>query len=422
MALARAHAIVTARSTTTTRARGRRWRWTTTTRRGVGRVGDRARANARAGRETTLDGRDRGRARGRGGGYGTRVRAMSTASGSEDAKGGGVEGIEENVDAETRLTAAALTLRTIESTVRDVPMALVLSLAAGIWAQSVNLGGTFVLAFFRVHTVPVVAAVFGAGVAVWKFACATFVRVAVLERAVGSTNLSSSTFKFSLVTFGEAWDILKAAKSSLARLLACDFRRTLSLAWNSLITIPIPYLGVIRMLDFAIAGAVVINEREKSPKEALKRSQELMYGYRLLLLRTAFLCSVVASVLVGGVIGIFLLLVPTLPKVMLPPVDPVTGTIATADALSGFINGAAFDRVWVMGTPVERFATMALLVCGLSMSFLFTLGLRELVSLFYAETSARYVPPPPPSESANASGDSFWKRVQFWKKSKTSSS
>ncbi|OUS44869.1 hypothetical protein BE221DRAFT_208659 [Ostreococcus tauri] len=250
-------------------------------------------------------------------------------------------------------------------------MALVLSLAAGIWAQSVNLGGTFVLAFFRVHTVPVVAAVFGAGVAVWKFACATFVRVAVLERAVGSTNLSSSTFKFSLVTFGEAWDILKAAKSSLARLLACDFRRTLSLAWNSLITIPIPYLGVIRMLDFAIAGAVVINEREKSPKEALKRSQELMYGYRLLLLRTAFLCSVVASVLVGGVIGIFLLLVPTLPKVMLPPLDPVTGTVATADALSGFINGAAFDRVWSWAHPSQR--------------------ARQL---FYAETSARYVPAP----------------------------
>jgi hypothetical protein len=88
------------------------------------------------------------------------------------------------------------------------------------------------------------------------------------------------------------------------------------------------------------------------------------------------------------------------------------------EAAAGFINGAAFDRVWVLGTPLERAATFALLVCGLVLSFLFTLGFRELLSLFYEETTTRYSPPPPLDASAidATNKPSLWRRAQFWRK------
>jgi len=46
----------------------------------------------------------------------------------------------------------------------------------------VNLGGTFALALFRAHEVPIVAAAFALGVAAWKFACAQYARTCVLRR------------------------------------------------------------------------------------------------------------------------------------------------------------------------------------------------------------------------------------------------
>jgi len=314
--------------------------------------------------------------------------------------------------ATTRPTAVWMTMTTLRRTIERAPRALALALAAGVWAQSVNLGGTFVLALFRAHETPAVAAVFTLAVAVWKFACSTYVRIAVLRGTEGSDERSRGTTRFGF--WGDAWDALKASRGALRSVVVLDLRRTLSIAWNSLITIPIPYLGLIRLLDFAVAAPVTLMEDVKAGA-ALKRSQELMYGYRVLLMKTVFLCSTVCAMLVSAVIGAFVLFVPTLPSVMMPPVDPATGVRAAGDVAAGFINGAAFDRVWVVGTPLERTATMLLLVCGLALSFLFTLGFRELVRLFYFETKARYSPPPP--EDPNEKKPSPFARLRrFWKR------
>ena len=318
---------------------------------------------------------------------------------------------EDEATTTTRPTAVWMTMTTLRRTIERAPRALALALAAGVWSQSVNLGGTFILALFRAHETPAVAAVFALAVAVWKFACSTYVRIAVLRGTEGSDERSRGTTRFGFG--GDAWDVLKASRGALRSVVVLDLRRTLSIAWNSLITIPIPYLGLIRLLDFAVAAPVTLMEDVKAGA-ALKRSQELMYGYRILLMKTVFLCSTVCAMLVGAVIGAFILFVPTLPSVMMPPVDPVTGVRAAGDVAAGFINGAAFDRVWVVGTPVERTATMLLLVCGLALSFLFTLGLRELVRLFYFETKARYSPPPP--EDPNEKKPSPFARLRFWKR------
>ena len=308
-------------------------------------------------------------------------------------------------------TVVWMTTTTVRRTIERAPRALVLALAAGVWAQSVNLGGTFVLALFRVHETPAVAATFALAVAVWKFVCSTYVRIVVL-RGMETSNEGSRSTRFGF--WGDAWEALKASRGALKSVVALDFRRTLSIAWNSLITIPIPYLGLIRLLDYAVAAPVILMEGDVKAGAALKRSQELMYGYRVLLMKTVFLCSAVCAALVGTVIGAFVLFVPTLPSVMMPPVDPATGARAVADVAAGFVNGAAFDRVWVVGTPVERTATLLLLMCGLALSFLFTLGFRELVRLFYSETKARYSPPPP--EDPNAKKPSPFTRLRFWKR------
>jgi hypothetical protein len=308
-------------------------------------------------------------------------------------------------------TVVWMTTTTVRRTIERAPRALVLALAAGVWAQSLNLGGTFVLALFRVHETPAVAAMFALAVAVWKFACSTYVRIVVL-RGMETSNEGSRSTRFGF--WGDAWEALKASRGALKSVVVLDFRRTLSIAWNSLITIPIPYLGLIRLLDYAVAAPVTLMEGDVKAGAALKRSQELMYGYRVLLMKTVFLCSAVCAALVGAVIGAFVLFVPTLPSVMMPPVDPATGARAAADVAAGFVNGAAFDRVWVVGTPVERTATLLLLMCGLALSFLFTLGFRELVRLFYSETKARYSPPPP--EDPNAKKPSPFARLRFWKR------
>ena len=342
-------------------------------------------------------------------------------------RGGGDAGEDGDGDAAVAPTAAAaaaasdetmmkptvvwMTTTTVRRTIERAPRALVLALAAGVWAQSVNLGGTFVLALFRVHETPAVAATFALAVAVWKFVCSTYVRIVVL-RGMETSNEGSRSTRFGF--WGDAWEALKASRGALKSVVALDFRRTLSIAWNSLITIPIPYLGLIRLLDYAVAAPVILMEGDVKAGAALKRSQELMYGYRVLLMKTVFLCSAVCAALVGTVIGAFVLFVPTLPSVMMPPVDPATGARAAADVAAGFVNGAAFDRVWVVGTPVERTATLLLLMCGLALSFLFTLGFRELVRLFYSETKARYSPPPP--EDPNAKKPSPFTRLRFWKR------
>ena len=283
-------------------------------------------------------------------------------------------------------TVVWMTTTTVRRTIERAPRALVLALAAGVWAQSVNLGGTFVLALFRVHETPAVAATFALAVAVWKFVCSTYVRIVVL-RGMETSNEGSRSTRFGF--WGDAWEALKASRGALKSVVALDFRRTLSIAWNSLITIPIPYLGLIRLLDYAVAAPVILMEGDVKAGAALKRSQELMYGYRVLLMKTVFLCSAVCAALVGTVIG-------------------------ASDVAAGFVNGAAFDRVWVVGTPVERTATLLLLMCGLALSFLFTLGFRELVRLFYSETKARYSPPPP--EDPNAKKPSPFTRLRFWKR------
>ena len=318
-------------------------------------------------------------------------------------------------DAGASLTAVGVVAGVARGTARDATTALALALAAGCWAQAVNLGGTFLLALVGAHEIPIVAATFALGAAGWKFACAQMVRAETLRRAAARTEGGGASA--SALGFRDAFAALGASRSRLRPLLVVDARRTLSIAWNSLITVPVPYLGLIRLLDYAVAGCVIVNEPERTAGEALKRSQELMYGYRWLALRAAFLCSTAAAALVGGVVGVFVALFPTLPRLMVPLVDPVTGVATTAgDALAGFINGAAFDRVWVMGSPAERAATMALLACGLTLSFLFTLGFRELVSLLYVETKARYVPPPPASAQDGSEGVSVWRRLQFWRK------
>jgi hypothetical protein len=340
-------------------------------------------------------------------GVGTRMAMGEGEEGEGEAEAGGLT--------EETPTAVELTRSVIERTVRDAPLCFALTIVAGVWAQALNLGGTFVLALFQLHVVPVVAALFSLSVALWKFSCAYFVRTSVLRGAEDGAGFEAFDFKANLsrASLRRAWESLKESRDKFKTMLALDARRVLSIAWNSLITVPIPYLGLIRLLDFAVAGPVLVLEN-KTSAEAMKRSQELMYGYRVLLMKTAFLCSTVAAALLVGVIGLFMLAVPTLPSVLLPPVTPGVPT-TVGEVASGFINGSAFDRVWVVGSPLERTATIALLICGLVLSFLFTLGFRELVHLFYTETKARYVPQPPPDPTEKKP---LLSRLQFWKKDK----
>ena len=316
-------------------------------------------------------------------------------------------------------TAIGATAATLARTRARTGRALTLALVAGAWAQSVNLGGTFALALFRAHEVPIVAAAFALGVAAWKFACAQYARTCVLRREGEKEGEARSDRRGVLAAVNSmGWSVraahgeLKDARGVLASLCVLDLRRLASVAWNSLITVPIPYLGLIKLLDFAVAGPVLVNEG-KTPREAMARSRELMYGYRVLLMKTTFLCSTVCAALVCGTVGAFVACVPSLPNLMLGAEATTVG-----EAAAGFINGAAFDRVWVLGTPLERAATFALLVCGLVLSFLFTLGFRELLSLFYEETTTRYSPPPPLDASAidATNKPSLWRRAQFWRK------
>ena len=318
------------------------------------------------------------------------------------------------------LTARALTLRVMEYTIRDAPLSVMLTLVAGAWAQTLNLGGTFALALVHAHTIPLVAAAFTLVVALWKFMCSMFVRVAVMRgsargddegcdwRDLKTNAARRATVKIATRELRETFATCKA-------LLTLDFRRVVSILWNSVLTIPVPYLGLIRLLDYAVAGPVLVLE-QKTSGEALKRSQELMYGYRVLLMKTAFLCSTVASIMVGGVIGAFAVVVPTLPQLLLPPeVASSTTTTTVGDVAQGFFSGSAFDRVWQVGSSSERSATIVLLMCGLTLSFFFTLGFRQLVYIFYKETKERYVPPPP-EDPAKKNKTPLLRRLQFWRR------
>jgi len=312
------------------------------------------------------------------------------------------------------LCARELTMRVMRNTIRDAPPSAMIALVAVVWAQTVNLGGTFALALVHAHTVPIVAATFTVSVAIWKFICSTLVRIAVMRESERGDAYEWRDFKGNFMkraTAREAVEALKSSRASCKALLTLDFRRVVSLLWNTALTFPIPYMALIRLLDYAIAGPVLLLE-QKTSGEALKRSQELMYGYRVLLMKTAFLCSTVASILVGSVIGVFVLLVPTLPELLLPPFDAST-TMTVGDVAQGFFSGTAFDRVWQIGSATERSATLALLVCGLALSFFFTLGFRELVYTFYKETKARYVPPLPEEPKEKKP---WLRRLQFWRK------
>jgi len=322
--------------------------------------------------------------------------------------------------APTRLTARALTLRVMEYTIRDAPLSVMLTLVAGAWAQTLNLGGTFALALAHAHTIPLVAAAFTLVVALWKFMCSMFVRVAVMRGSARGDDegcdwrdLKTNAVRRATVTI--ATRELRGTFATCKALLTLDFRRVVSILWNSVLTIPVPYLGLIRLLDYAVAGPVLVLE-QKTSGEALKRSQELMYGYRVLLMKTAFLCSTVASIMVGGVIGAFAVVVPTLPQLLLPP-EVASSTTATTvgDVAQGFFSGSAFDRVWQVGSSSERSATIVLLMCGLTLSFFFTLGFRQLVYIFYKETKERYVPPPP-EDPAKKNKTPLLRRLQFWRR------
>ena len=113
--------------------------------------------------------------------------------------------------------------------------------------------------------------------------------------------------------------------------------------------------------------------------------------------------------LVTVIIGGFIITVPTLPSLLLPRGDDAT----YGDAAQALFNGSAFDRIWEIGTGSEKAATVILLVFGVACSFIFTLGLRQLVYVFYREVSARWVPPPPATAAA---GTNFFQRLQFWNK------
>ena len=47
------------------------------------------------------------------------------------------------------------------------------------------------------------------------------------------------------------------------------------------------------------------------------------------------------------------------------------------DAAAGIFSGSAFDRVWDIGTPAEKWATIALLSFAVLGSFAFTVVLRR---------------------------------------------
>jgi hypothetical protein len=360
------------------------------------------------------------------------------------------------------LRATAVVCEVLRMSFRDLVPVATLICVAGAAAQVLNLGGTFLLALLQVHDIEVIATLFLAVVQLWKLCCENMCKIAVMRNARDVD--AGDAARWSRANPVNAWAAVAGAYEGYKHVLFIDARRCLSIAWNSVLTIPIPYLGLIKLLDYALCVPVFLFEG-KVGAGCLKRSQELMYGSRLLLLRTAFYIVALFSIATGVVVGGFMVLCPTLPTLLLPPKVETTAaaageaaaaaaawaqgaaaavgeeaaakaaaemvTAATSgptigDAAAGIFSGSAFDRVWDIGTPAEKWATIALLSFAVAGSFAFTVVLRQLVYVFHREVSARWTPPPPPpppeerKEGGGVRG--LFRKMQFWKKKDESSS
>jgi large-conductance mechanosensitive channel len=214
--------------------------------------------------------------------------------------------------------------------------------------------------------------------------------------------------------------------------LFIDARRLLSIAWNGFLTIPIPYLSVVKVCDYALCVPVFLFEGVHG-KECLQRSEELMRGHKLRLLRAGIGVGALMSAAVGVVVGAFAAAVPSLPALLMEPQSVLADAAGGAgeslkssagDAAMGIFTGTAFDRVWDHGSLTEKWATVILLAFAVLGSFLFSAAVRQLLYVFYRETAARWTPPPPPEEAAaEADADAapgpvraFFRKMAFWKK------
>ena len=317
---------------------------------------------------------------------------------------------------------------TARLTLRDFGSTAMFALVAGAAAQTINLGGTFVLAVFGVHEVELVAALFLVAVQLAKAAAQTAVRVATFRNArdVDCGDVSAT----SRVNPRDAWAAIRSAFRTWNYVLLVDARRLLSVAWNGFLTIPIPYLALVKTCDYALCVPVFLFEGAQG-KECLRRSQELMQGHKMRLLRAAVGLGALMSAAVGVVVGIFAAAVPSLPTLLMEaPADPASSAAAegatrsAGDAAMGIFTGTAFDRVWDVGSLAEKWATVALLAFAILGSFLFSAAVRQLLYVFYRETAARWTPPPPPEEVvADGEGDAapgpvraFFRKMAFWKK------
>jgi len=330
----------------------------------------------------------------------------------------------EQINSMKELTAKAIIGEVLRMSSRDFLPTVTLVFVAGFFAQALNLGGTFLLALIQVHEVEVIAATFVVATQAWKFLCQFLVRIATFKNAYVGDKEEDGTIEkeddnsddntYAKVKPKYAYGVLKQGLELYKSILIIDLRRTLSIAWNGMITIPIPYLGLMRCLDLALCVPVRIFEG-KQGGENLKRSTELMLGRKILLLKTFFYLSAIASSVVGLIIGLFALLVPSLATVLLPPVgaDPAS----LGGAAQGLVTGTAFERVWDVGTVTERSATILLLMIAVVLSFFFTLGFRQLIYVFHREVANRWIPPPPPPPRKLPEwAKKLKKKVQFWKK------
>ena len=336
------------------------------------------------------------------------------------------------------LRARHVIKETMRMASRDFFPIAMLICVAGAAAQALNLGGTFVLAILRIHDVEIVAAVFLAIVQFFKLSCENAAKVAVMRNARDVD--AGVAARWNAFNPKNAWTAVVNSHKSWNDVLAVDARRVLSIAWNSLITIPIPYLGVMKLCDYAVCVPVYVFEGYVGGA-CLRRSMELMNGHRLTLLRAAFGLMGILSACVGVVVGIFMAICPTLPELLMPATDPAAAAAAAAagavgedaaaaaaaaatasygDAARGIFSGSAFDRVWDVGNTTEILSTIALLCCAVIGSFAFTTTLRQLIYVMHRETVARWTPPPPPPpedpDAAKKGIGGMLRKLQFWRK------
>ena len=185
---------------------------------------------------------------------------------------------------------------TARLTFRDFGSTVVFALVAGAAAQTINLGGTFVLAVAGVHEVELVAALFLVAVQLAKAAAQAAVRVATFRNArdVDCGDVSARA----RANPRNAWAAIESAFRTWKYVLLVDARRLASIAWNAFLTIPIPYLALVKACDYALCVPVFLFEGAHG-KECLRRSEELMRGHRLRLLRAALGMGALMSAAVG---------------------------------------------------------------------------------------------------------------------------